>query len=687
MTLWTDPAGPNRRHAPAVSQRRDQRMRRGLLLATVVASLGVGAVAAWSSTRAPQGHVIGRPHVQAGLQCASCHEQQGPPAAQCTSCHGSHASTRAGHRRARESGALTCVDCHQIHGAFGGVVFGGGGAERFGHGQAEPIPGLEVRDDVRGIVPVVPVEACARCHDPSSRSDPMTRCLDATSTMTLCFDEHRRVDGLTLAEGGAQERLVLWTLAREAVARAPASPGPRPVDAGLLWGVVGAIVFMTLAVRSLWVRPRAPKRSEAAPDVRPPERLRLPQIDANTCLGCSACVDACPYDVLALEQYVATLARPNDCCGLTTCEERCPNGSLVVQDGDPIDDRPAVAPSLESADVPGLYLAGDLTGMPLIRNAINQGAVAVQSAVAAGRTPDRPDALDLVIVGAGPAGLSAALQAKKDGLSFAMVEQGDLAQGIRSFPRGKLVFDQPLSVPLIGDLWLEESSKEDLLRHWTRIVRSEALPLHTQHRVSSIVRDPGGFWIECTTPDGVARFRAASVVLAIGRRGTPRRLSAPVGPEMEDRVFYSLADARSFTQRRCVVVGLGDVAMEAALALSYAPGTTVTVIARGDDFRRGKARNIEAMRAAEAAGRLQIRWQSTISAIEAECVVLEAGARIPADAVFVMIGAIAPWEFLASIGVRRAGERKMSQASDPPPGSRVQPAHAGQAQGHPPGIA
>lgn len=687
MSLWTDPAGPNRRHAPSVSQRRDQRMRRGLLLATVVASLIVGAFALWSGKRSTDGHVMGRPHVRAGLTCASCHEKQGPPAQQCASCHGSHASTRAGHRRARESGALRCIDCHQIHGSFGGVAFEGGVAERFGHGQAAPIPGLEVRDDLQGVVPVVPAEACARCHDPSSRSDPMTRCLDATSSMTQCFDEHRRVDGVTLAEGGAQDRLVLWTLAREAIARAPGPPGPRPVDVGLLWGVVGVVVFVALVVRSLLVRPRARKHSDATPDVRPPERLRLPQIDASTCLGCSACVDACPYDVLALEQYVAKVARPNDCCGLTTCEERCPNGSLVVHDGDPIDDRPGVAASLESADVPGLYLAGDLTGMPLIRNAINQGAVAVQSAVAAGREPDTPKALNLVIVGAGPAGLSAALQAKKEGLSFVMVDQGDLAQSIRSFPRGKLVFDQPLSVPLVGDLWLEESSKEDLLRHWTRIVRSEALPLHTHHRVRAIVRDPGGFWVECTTADGTARFRAASVVLAIGRRGTPRRLSAPVDPAMDDRVFYSLADARSFAQRRCVVVGLGDVAMEAALALSYAPGTTVTVVARGSDFRRGKARNIEAMRAAETAGRLQIRWQSTVSAVEAESLLLQDGVRVPCDAVFVMIGAIAPWEFLASIGVRRAGERKMSPGGDPPADSRVQPAHAGQAQGHPPGIA
>ncbi len=519
--------------------------------------------------------------------------------------------------------------------------------------------------------------------------------------MTLCFDEHQRVQGATLGDAGTQDRLVLWTKAREAVAAAPAPPIPASQDTRGLWGGVAVVGFVVLVLRALWIRPRRRRAGLAADadavDVQPPQRVRLPQIDAMTCLGCSACVDACPYDVLALEAYVAKVARPQDCCGLTTCEERCPNGSLIVHDGAPIDDRPAVTQTLESADVPGLYLAGDLTGMPLIRNAINQGAVAVRSAVASGRRTVG-DQLDLVIVGAGPAGLSAALQAKQEGLRFVVVDQGDLAQSIQSFPRGKLVFDQPLSVPLIGDLWLAESTKEELLRHWTRIVRAQALPLHTHHRVTGIVGDADGFRVTCVQSDeNTVEFRSAQVVLAIGRRGTPRALPASIVPSMEGQVFYSLADARSFAQRRCVVVGLGDVAMEAALALSYAPGTTVTVVARGGDFRRGKARNIEAMRAAEAAGRLEVRWRSTVESVGAQETVLRSGGEsisVPADAVFVLIGSIAPWEFLAAAGVRRAGGRstpkggsKRTPAPDRSGDSRVQPSHAGPPSGRPEGIA
>ncbi len=694
--LWTDAGGPNRRHAPAARVRADQRMRRGILWAVTFAAMVVGAVALWTIQDAPQRHPMGKLHVQAGLRCESCHEDDGAPQARCAQCHAGHASTRPGHRALAQRGALRCIDCHRIHEDFGGVSWGPEGTTRFGVG------GERLLDEVphaqlRGAVPVIPSAACARCHEPSDATDPIGRCLDASGLMTLCFDEHQRVQGATLGLGGTQDRLVLWTRAREAVAAAPSPPARVPEDSGWLWGAVAASAFVVLAGRAAWIRPRRGRGADEAVDVAPPQRVRLPQIDAMTCLGCSACIDACPYDVLALEAYVAKVARPQDCCGLTTCEERCPNGSLVVHDGEPIDDRPAVTATLESADVPGLYLAGDLTGMPLIRNAINQGAVAVRSAVASGRTPSG-DMLDLVIVGAGPAGLSAALQAKKEGLRFAMVDQGDLAQSIQSFPRGKLVFDQPLSVPLIGDLWLAESTKEELLRHWTRIVRAQALPLHTHHRVTGIIRDPGGFWVSCVRADGsTTQFAAAQVILAIGRRGTPRKLPGSVHPSMEDQVFYSLADARSFAQRRCVVVGLGDVAMEAALALSYAPGTTVTVVARGDDFRRGKARNIEAMRTAEAAGRLEIRWNCAVESIGAQSAVLRCGETssvVPTDAVFVLIGSIAPWDFLASAGVRRAGDRagvgegpEKTPNADPTADSRVQPTHAGPAPGRPEGIA
>src|SRR5262249_3482850 len=155
---------------------------------------------------------------------------------------------------------------------------------------------------------------------------------------------------------------------------------------------------------------------------------------------------------------------PEACCGLTLCEQRCPNGSLVITDGAAIGDRPRLTDALESEDARGLYLAGDVTGLPLIKNAIRQGAHAAERiAESLAEAPRDEAALDLVIVGAGPAGISAALRAKELGLRFEVIEQGSVAQSIQSFPRGKLVFDQPLELPLTGKLWLKESTKEELL--------------------------------------------------------------------------------------------------------------------------------------------------------------------------------------------------------------------------------
>lgn len=687
--LWTDPAGPNRRHAPKSIRRKDEGARRWMLGSAMLAASVVLLVAGWMQWRnAGSLHPIGRPHRNAGLTCGSCHQDDEQPAARCSSCHGPHPSVRPGHRQLQRQGALVCTDCHRIHEHFGGVAFEGRQVFRFGPAGTAEVSLDSPRADLQGTVAVVAASACRRCHAPTATQDPLARCLDRTGAFSLCFDEHRRVAGETLGSDGTRDRLVLWALSREAVARVPQPPATARTDEGLLWALVALSVFLVVVGRRWWIRPARKARADAV-DVRPPERVRLPRIDASTCLGCSACVDACPYDVLTLERYVAKVARPQDCCGLTTCEERCPNGSLVVHDGAAIEDRPGVRETLESLDVPGLYLAGDLTGMPLIRNAINQGAVAVDSIVRAGRRGEA-EALDVVIVGAGPAGLSAALAAKKAGLRFVLLEQGDLAQSIRSFPRGKLVFDQPLSVPLIGDLWLAESTKEELLRHWVRIVRSEKLPLRTHHRVAEIRRDPGGFWIRAEATQGEStQFRAANVVLAIGRRGTPRQLPIEIAEDVQDRVFYSLADARTFAQRRCVVVGLGDVAMEATLALSYVPGSTVTVVARGADFTRGKARNIAAIRSAEAAGRLRVLWETTVTEVSASGVRVEGpeGSRtVPAEAVFVMIGAIAPWAFLASVGVKRRVGAKNAGPADPPAGSRVEPGHAGDASGDPQGI-
>ncbi len=669
---------------------------RGVALAAAAGALAsLLAAVAFPSAGGARGAPgpLSRPHLAAGLGCGACHtgaapgDRGAPPAsAACVICHGAHASVRRGHVAAMAGGALTCATCHPVHLADQGVSFSPGGpAVRFAPGAEAEID-LAFHPPRPATVAIPTVASCVKCHAVASPDNPIARCLlggqqalgDARPV--VCFDEHAAA--LTLDDGRprardrspgvcagqhTQDRPVVWEAAREAAARMPVVRATALSGAPSVWlgsGLaVAALVFAgARAVDALRRRRRRASLASVVPEAAP--RVRLPQIDTGTCLGCYACVDACPYDVLEVERYVAVVVRPDACCGLTLCEQRCPNGSLRITDGEPIGDRPRLGGDLDSLDVPGLYLAGDVTGLPLIKNAILQGSRAAER-IAASLQGQRgaADVLDLVIVGAGPAGISAALRAGELGLSFEVIEQGSVAQSIRSFPRGKLVFDQPLELPVTGKLWLRESTKEELLSHWLRIVRQSRLPIREDTRMTGVTRDAAdGLFRVTAVPreGGDPRVTVARrVLLAIGQRGSPRRLPFALAPEVEARVHYHLADARSFEGKRVLVVGLGDVAMEAAVALSRQPSTAVTLVHRGESFSRGKSRNIAEVKRLAEAGRIGLRLGTAITAMTEERVTLRGAkgeATLGYDAVLVMIGSIPPWEALRAVGVRTLGE-------------------------------
>jgi thioredoxin reductase len=414
------------------------------------------------------------------------------------------------------------------------------------------------------------------------------------------------------------------------------------------------------------LRARAASAARAADRRAPaklaaPVRVRLPQIDTSTCLGCYACVDACPFDVLAIDKYLAVVERPADCCGVGTCEKACPNGSLRIAEGEILSERPRVGETLESEDAPGVFVAGDLTGLPLIKNAIAQGVRAmnaVAEALPRGARRAGGDVADVVVVGAGPAGLSAALRAKELGLSCVVLEQGSIAASIRSFPRDKVVFDPPLDVPVEGPLWLEQCTKEELLAQWTRITRRHGVAVREGHRVTGVAREGDVFAVTATTTgDRAGVVRGRKLVLAIGRRGTPRPLDAAVAADAEGKVSYALYDARSFAGKRVLVVGLGDAAMEAASAIARQPGADVTIAYRGDGFHRGKARNVAEVKTFVAAGRIRLLFGSTVDRVEARSVTLSTPSgteTLANDAVIVLIGGVPSWDLVEAAGVRRA---------------------------------
>lgn len=676
ITVPRAPDAARRRTAPVAEETSDVTRFRGVWLAGALGAAALVAAVVWTSgsgvLRAPG--PLARPHRLAGLECTSCHVGDAPATTACGRCHGAHASTRPEHAAARKKGALGCSSCHAIHRAEEGVAFlPSGDVVRFGTGWQETLAGVTgYRPRKPTTVPLVRAGACSGCHDPSADQDPLHACLiegqDALGAErpTVCFDEHRDVTtiagaGAKVAPGASTERDAAWEAARaEAVARPRAGPA-NGGSASVLFGWIGAGLVTALAALVVGRRVRRRRRPPRRPEpilLQASAVARLPQVDATSCLGCYACVDACPYDVLEVRRYVAVVARPDDCCGLTLCEQRCPNGSLVVREGEPIEDRPRVSETLESEDVPGLYLAGDLTGLPLIRNAINQGAHAARAAARSLPRGERDSELvDLAIVGAGPAGISAALEAKAQGLTAACVEQGSVAESIRSFPRGKLVFDQPLGMPIAGELWLEESSKEELLAKWLRIVRRERLRILEGVRVTAIEKRDRAFVVHGSSADGPRELVARRVVLATGRRGSPRKLDVPVAEDARASVAYSLADARSFAGQRVLVVGLGDTAMETAIALSHQPDTQITISYRGTGFRRGKARNIQELQRLIERGRVRILFQTNVLRIARGHVELSGPGgpqAVQCDAVLVMIGSIPPWDFLESVGVRRA---------------------------------
>jgi thioredoxin reductase len=560
-------------------------------------------------------------------------------------------------------GRLDCTSCHQAHsGAVLSFDETGAVLERGTERELLSQAHDAYRPARLSTLPLVEQATCARCHQLGNPEDPASVCFaSALAPYQGCFDEHRSVAEVP------SDRDALWTASLE-VLRAQLPAPKRPLAP---WGILaGALVAAGLVLTGVH-RMRRATDSVAPSAPQAAQRARLPQVNANTCLGCSACVDVCPFDVLEVRQFVAVVARPDACCGLSLCEQRCPNGSLVVREGAAIDDRPLLNESLESVDVPGLFLAGDLTGLSLIRNAIEQGAHVAHTIAGGNRVHGAKgrESYDLVVVGTGPAGLSAILEASRLGLKAIALEQCSVAQSIRSFPRHKLVLDQGDSAAGQASLWLEQCTKEKLVSKWTQVARRARLPIIEGHRMTRVDRATDDVearfkvWANSGQSEEVM-FATSHLLLALGKRGSPRKLPVPIPESFESDVHYALVDARPFAGRQVLVVGLGDTAMEAALALAGQSECRVTVVARASGLTKGKAKNIQALEHLVNQGRVALHFGASIATVgdhEVRLDIRGTERQLAVDSMFVLIGAEPPWPLLEGLGVRRGGMGETNQ--------------------------
>lgn len=376
-----------------------------------------------------------------------------------------------------------------------------------------------------------------------------------------------------------------------------------------------------------------------------------PFIDLKTCIGSAACISECPEkDILGIVNGKATVINTTNCVGHGACFHACPVEAISLRIGTEERgvDLPHVNENFET-NTKGIYIAGELGGMGLIKNSVEQGQQAIESIVGSKKV-NKNNVLDVLIIGAGPAGISASLAAKKHGLTSITLEQDSLGGTVYTFPRAKIVMTSPMDLPLYGKVKLFDTSKDELLQLWKKVIAEHELEILENTKVENIVLSENETF-KVVTANG-DEYLCNNVLLAIGRRGSPRKLNVP--GEDSSKVAYRLLEPERILNKKVIVVGGGDSAIETALLLK--DENEVILSYRSDQFSRLKPKNREIINEAIEDQSIKVLFNSNLVAINEKDVLIktdksEEPKKIENDLVYIFAGGELPTAFLEKAGV------------------------------------
>lgn len=427
------------------------------------------------------------------------------------------------------------------------------------------------------------------------------------------------------------------------------------MDTLLAFVIAAAISLFFLRGYLQKLRQRETKAKEAAAKGQlfsDGPKSQHPHIDPNYCIGCATCTSVCPEgDVLAMLAGKAAIVNGYKCIGHSLCAEACPVGAITMVMATPsmAADMPTLSAEYETT-LANLFIVGELGGLALIKNAVNQGRDCIDTITKRKTAPVAAgDAYDVLIVGAGPAGISASLRAIENKLNYITLEQDEVGGTVSKYPRQKLVMTSPVEFPMYGKFKKTELSKENLLAFWDMVLNRSDFNCRTGEKVETLQKDADGLYTVKTVNN---QYRARAVILALGKTGTPRKLGVK-GEELP-KVMYRLIEADHYINKKILVVGGGDSAVEAAMGLANQPGNHVTLSYRQEQFSRIKDRNQKRIEEFMRSGKVKVLFKSNPVEFKPESVVIDIAGQaqeIENDFVWIFAGGTPPYDFLKKIGV------------------------------------